>query len=166
MKATLGAYAVLGIAIVVACGTNGGGGSGLPGPAPANGSGDIPPPGFDTPPGQDPPPGDYDDPSDPVPPPSVGGSCPSVCQALIGMGCTDLGENVRSCTAECELGINQIDCGPQLLAFLACIIRTPEFTCDVLTGEVQPGQFTECQTQALDYAQCADGGGEGGRGGI
>jgi hypothetical protein len=174
MKTRLGAYSVLGMAIVVACGGSSGGegDNGLPGPVPPNGSGDTPPPGFDTPPGQDPPPGGYDDPSGPGTTPGATGSgtCASVCQMVIAEGCTDtdLGADVRSCTTNCDAAITQADCGPELLAFLACLVRSPEFTCDVLTGdvEVQPGQFAECQTQALALEQCNDGGGEGGQGGI
>jgi hypothetical protein len=47
-------------------------------------------------------------------------------------------------------------------------MRSPDFTCDALTGEVGEGDFTECEAEALAYLACVEdnGGGEGGQGGV
>ena len=170
MKVRLSARTVLviGIAILVGCGTSGGSTSDAVGPPPG-GSYDVPPGGFDPAPGQDTPPGDYDPPpGSTVSPPGGGtGTCNSFCQGVIGRGCTELGNDVSTCVQQCNAGIGQVECANELLALLDCALKSPDFTCDLLGGgEAQQGQFTECTQQALAYATCADGGGEGGRGGI
>ena len=169
MKARLSARTVLGIAILASCSTTGNpGGSDVQDYVPT-GAPDTPPPDYDPPPGQDPPPSDFDDPSGPGS--TTGGNrCNEICPAVIAEGCDDYGEDIEACTVACDDYLDEAaPCDGELHAFLECAIRSPDFNCDVLTGQGDgQGQFMECQSQAAAYVACLDdnGGGEGGQGGI
>lgn len=154
MNVRLSARTVLGIgiAIFVGCGTSGGpGGTGSEGPPPSR--------PYDVPPGQDPPPNDYDNPNGP--------NCGTICEAVVGRGCvTDLGTDVETCTRSCALDLPDIECSNEVFTFLQCILRSPDFTCDLFDDfQVQQGQFKECTQEALAFTKCGgdDGGGEGGQ---
>lgn len=171
MKTKLSVRTVLGVVILASC-TGGGGEAG-------SGAGDFvdtgghepPPSDYDQPPGQDPPPSDYDNPSTIGSGPGSGTDgggnprCASLCTAIIAEGCTQLGADENTCRATCNAALPQLEpCENQYLAYFACVVASPEFTCKVLTGD-GPGEFAECQGQARAYANCQQNG-EGGQGGI